>query len=53
MKSKCAPTWRFGFKFNKSAWWVGVHHSPYNARWCINLLPCLTVWVCKPHGFEP
>lgn len=33
--------------------WVGVHWSPYNRRFCINLLPCVTVWIALPGGKEP
>ena len=33
--------------------WVGVHYSPQNKRHCINLVPCLTVWVRLPGGNEP
>jgi hypothetical protein len=35
------------------ALWVGAHYSRRNRRWCINLLPCLTVWVTLPGGKAP
>ena len=44
---------RFGFKFQLGAVWLGVHYSPYNKRFCINFIPCLTVWVCLPGGKTP
>lgn len=33
--------------------WVGVHWSPYNRRLCINVVPCVTVWVTLPGGNVP
>lgn len=51
--SKCKMTWRVGVLFNPRSWWVGAHYSPYNGRWCINVVPCVTLWICKPGGFEP
>lgn len=44
---------RYGFLFNRSAWWVGVHYSPFNKRYCINLLPCVTIWFCCKGGKVP
>lgn len=45
--------WCFGVLFNPAALWLGVHYSHYHQRVCINLLPCLTVWVCGPRGELP
>ncbi len=42
-----------GLLFNKSAAWLGVHYSPYNKRWCINLLPFVTIWITKCDGKVP
>lgn len=33
--------------------WVGAHYSEYNRRWCINLFPCVTVWVVLKGGNTP
>jgi hypothetical protein len=44
---------RGGVLFNPLAWWVGVHYSSYNRRFCINLLPMFTAWVALPGGKEP
>lgn len=44
---------KYGFKLNPHALWIGVHDSPHNKRYCINLLPFLTVWVCEPGGKTP
>lgn len=44
---------RTGLLINKRALWVGVHFSAWNSRVCINLLPCVTLWVTMPGGIEP
>lgn len=44
---------RYGFLFNRSALWVGVHYSPFNKRYCVNLLPCVTIWFCCKGGKVP
>lgn len=44
---------RFGFLPHLSAFWVGVHWSPYYRRLCINVVPCLTVFVVFPGGKTP
>ena len=33
--------------------WVGVHYSPYNRRFCVNLIPFVTVWITKAGGKAP
>lgn len=43
----------WGMLFNPHAWWIGVHYSQYNKRYCINLIPFLTVWVAYPDGTAP
>jgi hypothetical protein len=42
-----------GILFNTGAWWIGVHYSPYNKRYCINVLPCITIWISLPDGNVP
>lgn len=44
---------RLGYTLRLGSFWVGVHWSPYNRRLCINLVPCLTVWVVLPGGKVP
>lgn len=46
-------SWSMGLLFNPHAWWLGLHYSPANKRLCINLVPCLTVWVRLTGGNEP
>lgn len=42
-----------GAFINWNAWWWGVHWSPHNKRWCINLFPCCTIWIVKEGGNIP
>lgn len=42
-----------GLLFRWSSLWVGAHYSPYNRRWCINLVPCLTLWITLKGGRVP
>lgn len=44
---------RIGFKFRLGSLWVGAHWSPKNRRWCVNLLPCCTVWIVLKDGLTP
>lgn len=43
----------FGLLFNKHSLWMGAHYSAYNKRWCINLIPCCTLWITAPGGKTP
>jgi hypothetical protein len=45
--------WAFGVLVNTNALWVGAHYSAATKRWCINVLPCLTVWFTKRGGDAP
>lgn len=42
-----------GILFRWGSLWVGAHYSPQNRRWCINLIPCVTVWVTLRGGVTP
>lgn len=42
-----------GLLFNPHALWVGVHYSGYTRRFCVNIVPCLTVWWALPGGKQP
>lgn len=44
---------KWGLKFQLGGAWIGAHYSPYNRRWCINLIPCVTVWVTLKGGKVP
>ena len=45
--------YRIGLLFRLRSLWVGVHYSPSNRRYCINLIPCVTLWITLPHGDIP
>ena len=47
------PKWKCGWLVNKGSAWLGVHYSRANRRWCINLIPCVTLWITKPGGNTP
>lgn len=42
-----------GCLFRWGSLWVGAHYSEYNRRWCINLIPCFTIWITLPGGKTP
>lgn len=42
-----------GIVFRLYSAWVGVHYSPYHKRFCINLVPFVTVWVTLKGGHPP
>lgn len=44
---------RAGLLFKLTSFWVGVHYSKADRRFCINLVPCLTLWVALPGGNVP
>jgi len=43
----------FGTLVQKGGWWIGVHYSPNEKRYCLNLLPCLTIYWVMPGGYLP
>jgi hypothetical protein len=43
----------WGVIFQPGALWIGAHYSRLNRRWCINVLPCLTVWFTLRGGKVP
>jgi len=44
---------RWGLLFRWSSLWIGAHWSPQNRRWCVNLVPCVTLWIALPGGLTP
>lgn len=51
--TKPAAAMKAGMLFRWGSLWIGVHYSPANKRFCINLLPCVTVWVTLAGGITP
>lgn len=44
---------KVGILFRPGSLWIGVHWSPRNKRLCINLVPCITIWVVPADGAVP
>ena len=42
-----------GLLFRWGSVWLGVHYSAYNRRFCINVVPCVTLWVTLKGGVTP
>lgn len=38
---------KWGILFRLESFWIGIHHSKFHQRTCINLLPCITIWIGK------
>lgn len=44
---------RIGYLVRLESFWMGVHYSSHNRRFCINIIPCVTLWVCLKGGITP
>jgi len=44
---------RVGILGRYGSLWIGIHYSPTNRRLCINLIPCITLWIVLPGGKVP
>lgn len=44
---------RWGVKPRLGSLWLGAHWSALNKRLCINILPCVTLWLVWPGGRGP
>lgn len=44
---------RAGILFRWGSLWIGAHWSSANRRLCINLIPCVTIWIVAPGGVSP
>lgn len=44
---------RCGWLFRSGSLWIGAHYSRRNRRWCINLMPCVTLWITLNGGLRP
>lgn len=53
LRAKVNSGWRWGWLFRKESLWIGVHYSECNKRFCINLIPCVTLWITQPGGKAP
>ena len=44
---------RYGFIFRLKSFWIGLHYSDFNDRYCLNILPCFTIWWLGRNGKKP
>lgn len=51
--STAGNRWRWGLLFKLESLWMGFYWSAKNQRLCVNLIPCVTLWVTKPGGEIP
>ena len=42
-----------GIMLRWQSFWVGLHYSKSCKRLCINLLPCITIWLVFAGGVRP
>jgi len=45
--------YRTGILFRLASFWIGIHYSKSCKRWCLNLIPCVTLYINKPNGVLP
>lgn len=34
----------FGILFRYQSFWIGLHYSKHCKRYCLNIIPCCTLW---------
>lgn len=44
---------KYGVLFRPKSFWIGCHYSDANKRFCINLLPMVTIWITLKGGRTP
>ncbi len=42
-----------GIIIRLKSFWIGCHYSDYNKRYCLNILPCITIWWISKTGNSP
>jgi ABC-type bacteriocin/lantibiotic exporter with double-glycine peptidase domain len=45
--------YRTGILFRLASFWIGIHYSKSCKRWCLNLIPCVTLYVTRHDGVLP
>ena len=41
---------QYGILFRPQSFWIGIHYSIACKRYCLNILPCITIWWCSETG---
>lgn len=44
---------KLGILYKFGSFWIGIHYSKYNKRYCVNIIPCVTIWITKKGGKTP
>lgn len=44
---------KIGILFRLQSFWIGAHYSIACKRLCINLVPCVTIWIILKDGKAP
>ncbi len=44
---------RYGVILRLNSFWIGLHYSQFNKRYCLNILPCIIIWWIKKDGKIP
>lgn len=44
---------KIGILFRWYSCWIGLHYSKYNKRYCLNIIPFITIWWIKKGGKIP
>ena len=44
---------KIGVLFKPGSFWIGAHWSARNRRLCVNLVPCVTIWIAMNGGTPP
>lgn len=44
---------KYGILFRGASFWIGFHYSYTCKRLCINLIPCITLWITFKNGHKP
>lgn len=42
-----------GWIFRWKSFWIGLHYSDFNNRYCLNPIPCVTYWWIGEGGKVP
>lgn len=40
----------FGVLGRIESFWIGLHYSKHCKRYCLNIIPCITIWWTKKDG---
>lgn len=41
---------KYGILFRPQSFWIGIHYSIACKRYCLNIIPCITIWWCNEEG---